>query len=159
MEKGRFRQDLYYRLNVIPLNIPPLRERTADIMPLASHFIEKLNKKYRTSMRLDFTCSALLKEYPWPGNIRQLENLMERVVLSLENDVITADKLKPYLTEEMPMGSIGGSLKEAVGDFEKKNIEKIMPDYSSTQELADALKIDKSTLTRKIKRYGIKNIY
>lgn len=159
VKNGRFRQDLYYRLNVIPLNIPPLRERTADIMPLANYFLHKLNKKYHTSIRLDFTCSSLLKSYPWPGNIRQLENLMERVVLSFENDIITADNLEPYLNEEMPMTHTGDSLKETVSNFEKRYIEKMIPEYSSTQELANALKIDKSTLTRKMQRYGIKNVY
>ena len=84
---------------------------------------------------------------------------MERVVLSVENDIITADNLEPYLNEEMPMTHTGDSLKETVGNFEKRYIEKMIPEYSSTQELANALKIDKSTLTRKMQRYGIKNVY
>ncbi len=157
--EGRFRQDLYYRLNVIPLNIPPLRERTADIMPLASHFIDKLNEKYHKYKHLNYTCGPVLSGYSWPGNVRQLENLMERVYLSTDAIFITAAHLEPYLTEEMPLDPSGKSLKDIVGDFEKKYIEKIMGNYSSTQELADALQIDKSTLTRKIARYGIKNIY
>lgn len=157
--EGRFRQDLYYRLNVIPLDIPALRERTADIMPLASHFIDKLNEKYHKYKHLNYTCGPVLSAYSWPGNVRQLENLMERVYLSTDAVFITAAHLEPYLLDEMPMDPSGKSLKDIVGDYEKKYIEKVMGSYSSTQELANALQIDKSTLTRKIARYGIKNIY
>lgn len=157
--EGRFRQDLYYRLNVIPLDIPPLRDRTADIMPLAGHFIEKLNEKYHKYKHINYTCGPVLSGRTWPGNVRQLENLMERVYLSTDAIFITAAHLEPYLFEEMPLDPSGKSLKDIVGDYEKKYIEKVMGNYSSTQELANALQIDKSTLTRKIARYGIKNIY
>lgn len=157
--EGRFRQDLYYRLNVVPLNIPPLRDRTADIMPLASHFIDKLNEKYHQYKHINYTCGPVLSGYQWPGNVRQLENLMERVYISTDAMFITAAHLEPYLMEEMPMDPAGKPLKDIVGDYEKKYIERIMVNYSSTQELADALQIDKSTLTRKMVRYGIKNIY
>jgi len=157
--EGRFRQDLYYRLNVIPLDIPPLRERVADIMPLAGHFIDKLNDKYHKYKHINYTCGPVLSGYGWPGNVRQLENLMERVYLSTDAIFITAAHLEPYLIEEMPLDPSGKSLKDIVGNYEKKYIEKVMGNYSSTQELADALQIDKSTLTRKIARYGIKNIY
>lgn len=157
--EGRFRQDLYYRLNVIPLDIPPLRDRTADIMPLAGHFIDKLNEKYHKYKHINYTCGPVLSGRTWPGNVRQLENLMERVYLSTDAIFITAAHLEPYLFEEMPLDPSGKSLKDIVGDYEKKYIEKVMGNYSSTQELANALQIDKSTLTRKIARYGIKNIY
>ena len=155
--EGRFRQDLFYRLNVIPIHIPPLRERTSDIMPLANHFISKLNQKYHTSKKLNYTCGPVLCEYTWPGNIRQLENFIERVFITVESPYITAADLEPYLIEEMPVNPAGRSLKDIVSEYEKKYIEKVMCNYSTTQELADALKIDKSTLTRKMARYGIKN--
>jgi len=159
VEEGRFRRDLYYRLNVIPLNIPPLRERAADIMPLARHFINKLNERYHKFKHLDFSCGSVLAGYSWPGNIRQLENLIERVYITTDATYITPSHLEPYLIEEMPRDTAAHSLKEVLGNYEKKYLEKIMNEYSSVQELADALQIDRSTLARKFARYGIKHNY
>ncbi|BAH76142.1 sigma-54-dependent Fis family transcriptional regulator [Solidesulfovibrio magneticus] len=97
-EVGSFRPDLYYRLNVFPLQTPPLRERKEDIQSLIIHFLNKVSKEYARNLTFSTEALAVLKEYDWPGNVREMENLVERLVILAENERIDADLIRPYLT-------------------------------------------------------------
>ncbi len=93
VDNGTFRNDLYYRINVIPVHIPPLRERREDIIPLACYFLEKFSKKYNKQKSLSPNVCTMLQTYPWPGNVRELENIIERLVVTLEKDKIYPQNL------------------------------------------------------------------
>jgi transcriptional regulator with PAS, ATPase and Fis domain len=164
IRNNTFREDLFYRLNVVPIMIPPLRKRKDDICPLAEHFLKVFNKKYNTTKKMDDQAMGALLHYRWPGNVRELENIVERLVITSRSDIITSlevtnqfsevDTEDLFFEDNLPQG-----LKGAVDRYEKKLIIENMKYYSRSQELADALKINKSTLTRKMKKYGIRNIY
>jgi PAS domain S-box-containing protein len=155
-----FRQDLYYRLNVIPIHIPPLRERRADILPLVFHFLEKFNKAYQKNKRLSPEAVDTLSRYDYPGNTRELANLIERLVVVSENDHIEVRDLPstvtgyvsktvpyPFLSENIP-------LKDALERCQGLIIERAIKKCGSQREAAKILKIDQSTISRKIKRYS-----
>ncbi|HEY0200325.1 MAG TPA: sigma 54-interacting transcriptional regulator, partial [Burkholderiaceae bacterium] len=97
VQTGRFRQDLYYRLNVIPIRLPPLRERREDIQPLALHFVSRANQAHERNTHLDADALELLTRHDWPGNIRELSNVIERLVLLADDTVVTATELRGYL--------------------------------------------------------------
>lgn len=101
VEKGLFREDLYYRLNVIPCKIPPLRERKEDILPLANYFLEQCNQKYGLTHRFSHDLFQMLIDYHWPGNVRELRNMVERITLSSIENVLTVENLQknPIFTE------------------------------------------------------------
>lgn len=162
MEKGTFRSDLYYRLNVVPIVLEPLRNRRADIRPLAEKFLASFNQKYGMEKNLSESAWKQILSYTWPGNVRELENFIERLVVISEEDLIDASQLFDQFSfvALAPGGSSGEApLKQKVEEFEKRLILSQMPYYSRTQDLADSLGIDKSTLTRKMKRYQIKNTF
>lgn len=103
VREGRFREDLYYRLNVIPLHLPPLRERGADILLLAEHFLNKFCKgKERPILKLDDTIRRIFSAYPWPGNVRELENFMERLSILCDDDII-----QPYDLPQKILNEVG----------------------------------------------------
>lgn len=162
MQEGRFRQDLYYRLNVLPLEIPPLRKRREDIEPLARYFIRKFNSKY--SMHKTITQDAVydLEKYDWPGNVRELSNIIERVALNNYSDVISGMQVKRVLTAEETDDSIGveannynKALSDLIGEYEKQILISVLAESSSIRQAARKLEIDKSTMLRKMKKYNI----
>jgi len=151
VEQGTFREDLYYRLNVVNINVPPLRERIEDIPLLVDYFI----KKYCTSMNkppitIDDTALQRLEEYPFPGNIRELENMIERAIV--------VGNGKKIGLKDLPFGKdmIDNSI-ESLDDFEKTFIHQILNKYSwNITRTAKALKVDRVTLYNKIKKYDLK---
>lgn len=157
MEEKRFRDDLYYRIHVIPFHIPSLRERTEDIPMLVEHFIQKICK--RTGRRISsVTPDALtvLSRYRWPGNIRELENVIQAAVHLSTGDKLTLEALPDYLTESysIPFGS--KSLKETLEDAEKQAIIQTLENvHDDKLEAARLLGISKSSLYEKIKKYHI----
>ena len=161
VREGSFRSDLYYRLNVVPIHIEPLRNRKADIRPLAEKFLEKANRKYGTSHSISESSWKLIAQYSWPGNVRELENFIERLIVVSSSNVIDITQVGSYFTDfDLDIqAKINKPLKENVEEYEKKLILSQMQYYTRTQDLADGLGIDKSTLTRKIKAYGIENYY
>ena len=163
VEQGRFREDLYYRLNVIPITIAPLRERKSDIHPLADFFLKKFNRAYHTEKKIDESAWKMMYKYNWPGNVRELENLVERLVVTTDRKTINGADVgalfSDFQIESNFEKQIGTDLKDRVENYERRLILSQMQYYSRSQELADALGIDKSTLTRKMKKYRIKNIY
>lgn len=161
--KKVFRQDLYYRLNVVPIVIPPLRDRKSDIVPLVEHFLGILNKKYE--LNKSFTKSAMdcFTEYNWPGNVRELKNVVERVVIMsssdkiLENELPIQNKLG-ILDGELKNYKDNANLKEIIEKIELKFISNAFERYGNVRDAAKSLGIDASTLVRKRKRYGEKYV-
>jgi Nif-specific regulatory protein len=103
VESGRFRLDLFFRLNVVPVSLPPLRERSTDIPALTSHFLERYQGMYRRQLGVTTGVMERLQAYPWPGNIRQLQNVLERIVLQTEGSLITAEQIDRMLVDEADM--------------------------------------------------------
>ncbi|MGZ6249260.1 MAG: sigma-54 interaction domain-containing protein, partial [Syntrophales bacterium] len=163
MESGRFRQDLYYRLNVIPLRVPPLRERKEDIPVLTNWFLKEFGlKEHEDEKTIAEDALAKLIEHDWPGNVRELKNFIERLVIMVPQDLITAKDI-PLLTEgdhEIPEAAFplfaSESFRAAKMDFEKEYIVKKLREFDGNiSKTAEAIGIERSNLHRKIKRYGL----
>lgn len=156
VDRGKFREDLYYRLNVIPIHIPPLRERSADILPLTKLYLEKMNEKYQLNKELDYSLKSFFMSYNWPGNVRELSNLIERLVVTTREDRIFLDDLpSEYLNSENYTSDKILSLKEAVENAERKVLSLAAEKYSNTYEIAKALDSSQPTIVRKLKKYNI----
>jgi len=156
IKEGRFREDLYWRLNVIEIKIPPLRERKDDIEILVKHFTDKFSAEHKKNVKgIDKHAMSLLLGYSWPGNVRELRNVIERAVVLAEGEYITPenlpDKLKKAEREIKP-----STLKAYLSDYEKALLIKLYESHSrDKEETARALGIDLATLYRKFKKYGI----
>ena len=162
VKEKTFREDLYYRLNVIPVALPPLRQRRQDIGPMARHFLQKFNTKFDQQKKLLPEVYRHLEAYFWPGNVRELENLMERLVVSASQDIIDLqdETLVSYFfsgINAQPVAlSDNISLNEAREMVEKDLIKKTLILYGSARRAAKILGVDPSTLIRKIRKYGLK---
>lgn len=156
-EEGTFRQDLYYRLNVINIEVPPLRQRRDDIIPLVMHMLERFNQKYGKHKEIPIELGKVLRELPWRGNVRELENLIENLVVLCPEDVLTPEHLPVrYQRGQNPASQveIRGILpmKDMVRRAERQLIANARAQYSSMQEVAKALGVDVSTISRKLSR-------
>ncbi len=156
---GEFREDLYYRLNVFGLNIPPLRKRRSDILPLTEFFIAAVGQRIgRINLKLTDECRHFIEHYPWPGNVRQLENVLTRSASLLEGNEIEISHLQlptytpkhGYLEQEFE-----GTLDAAVKDFEADLLRKLYPAYPSTRQLAKKLGLSHTAIANKLRDYGI----
>ena len=154
VEAGKFRQDLFYRLRVIPLYLPPLRERVADIVPLAKFFIDRYCRKAsRSRVKIHDTTIKKLESYQWPGNVRELENAVERAMILLEHDVIMPDDLLLEIGV-MPAAAYD-FLTMSMKELEKLHINAVLDDSNWNQkETARRLGIGYNTLWRKMNEYG-----
>ncbi|HEX8948944.1 MAG TPA: helix-turn-helix domain-containing protein, partial [Dissulfurispiraceae bacterium] len=154
IESGAFRKDLYFRLNVITITIPPLRERREDIEELAGHFLEKYRHKLAKPVSA-FGKDALeaLAGYDWPGNVRELENVVERAVILCDSEEIGKGELSIAAASAPAKGTSPASLE----DMEKEHILKVLRETDGNQSLASQiLGIDRKTLYLKLKKYGIR---
>ena len=165
MEAGRFRQDLYYRLNVIPLRVPPLRERKEDIPVLVNWFLKEFTLKERVEEKtIADDALAALMEHDWPGNVRELKNIIERLVIMIPRDVISAKDIPPlaenHQTHDLTVPWLAsGSFRTAKTDFEKKYIMKKLQEFDGNiSKTAEAIGIERSNLHRKIKRFGLDDL-
>ncbi len=166
VENNEFREDLYYRLNVINITLPPLRERKDDIPLLADHFIQRYSRENRPDVcTLEQSALRILMEYDWPGNVRELENVIERsVVLAREDGRITEDLFPREILEStsVNLGKLnlddgGSSLKDLVSEFEKGLIMTALKKTGWNQKrAAELLRVNPTTLNEKIKRLDIK---
>lgn len=158
VEKGTFREDLYYRLNVVGIDLPPLSERKEDIPLLVNHFIEKYNHELNRQIKgVDEETMRILMNYEWKGGIRELENVIERAFILCENDIITTEDLPPNLTRVELLPDTPEKLKEAVASFEKTHIARILKSTGGDkEEAARRLGISLSSLYRKIDELEIK---
>lgn len=154
VETGKFRQDLFYRLRVIPLYLPPLRERVADIVPLAKFFIDcYCRKASRSRVKIHNTTIKKLESYQWPGNVRELENAVERAMILLEHDVIMPDDLLLEIGD-VPAAAYDFSTM-SMKELEKLHINAVLDDSNWNQkETARRLGIGYNTLWRKMNEYG-----
>lgn len=157
-----FREDLYYRLNVVPIALPPLRERRQDIAPMARYFLQKFNKKYGQQKTLLPEVYRYLESYYWPGNVRELENLMERLVVSaikdyidLQDETLVGCFINGPNTQPVDVRDII-PLNEAREMVEKDLIQKALNLYGSARRASKVLAVDHTTLTRKARKYGLK---
>jgi len=160
VEIGKFREDLYYRLNVVPINVPPLRERREDILPLIHTSLYQLNAKLGESKTIDPQALAILLTYSWPGNAREVENIIERLVITTRDSVVKPENLPSYLLEHSgtrhPIRS-ERSLAEAVEEVEKELLESALKKHGSTRTVAKVLGVSQPTVVRKMSKYGIKS--
>ncbi len=158
VNEGKFRADLFYRLNVIPIEIPPLRERRDDILPLVQFYIAKSNKKYNLNKEFNHELNEFFYYYSWRGNVRELSNIIERLVLTTRNDVITCEDLPiEYQKQEEHTLPITDkiTLKDAVEMTERNMLDNACKTYRSTYEVAKALGTSQATVVRKLKKYGL----
>jgi two-component system nitrogen regulation response regulator NtrX len=169
IRKGAFREDLYYRLNVIPLDVPPLRERTDDIPRLVRHFLQEFSNEYGQKPKaIEDEALALFVRYPWPGNVRELRNFIERLIIMVPGPVLTVRDVPPPVSGPQQAGrpqGDGGSarprpqlatLKDARAEFEREFIaQKLRENGGNVSKTADAIGVERSNLHRKIKALGI----
>ncbi|ABY41572.1 sigma-54 interaction domain-containing protein [Bacillus mycoides] len=151
VKQGTFRKDLYYRLNVIPISIPPLRERTEDILPLIYHYLQHFNKKYGRDVKLAPSTLQMFVGYPWEGNNREIENVIERIVITAD-DFVTVEDL-PLSMQEATVEQSGQSLYRMLEEVERNIILKAYKTYRSSYKVAEFLQISQSAATRKIKKF------
>jgi two-component system nitrogen regulation response regulator NtrX len=166
---GRFREDLYFRLNVVPIFVPPLRDRPQDIPLLADHFMAMLAREYgRRAKVFDADAIAALQRYAWPGNVRELRNVIERLMIMVPGERITARDLA-FLDQSLPAGTTYGSaldlpprggaalpLHDARDQFEREYILRALAQQQGNiSRTADALGIERSNLYRKMRGFGI----
>jgi len=163
IEKGTFRDDLYYRLNVVPIKVPPLRERLDDILPLAKDFMKSIYLDANLEAK-EFSDEAIeiLEKYHWPGNVRELKNLVERLVIMCPNEVIKADDIPSPFRQEPEYPEKDESLmtiesfQEAKTQFEKAFIAKKLRQFKGNiSQTAEAIGVERSNLHKKIKAYGL----
>ncbi len=162
VKNGEFRKDLFFRLNVVPIHIPPLRERREDIPPLINFFLNNLNHKHSTEKTILPRAIDCLCQYPFSGNIRELSNLVERVVVLTQDQDIHMEDLPSHVRHPDPSadvhpGSDDSNLSNAVARTEKEMIIRALRTCGTQRKAARILGIDQSTLARKAKRYGIRN--
>jgi Nif-specific regulatory protein len=158
VQTGRFREDLYYRINVFPIHLPPLRDRGADILMLADHFVQKYAQESGKAInRISTPAIDMLSAYHWPGNIRELENCIERAVLLSEDGVIHGHHLPPTLQmKDNIQVERKGTLSDLVGTYEKELISDALKDtYGNQARTAEILGTTKRIMQYKINLYGI----
>ena len=156
---GRFREDLYYRLNVVPINIPCLAERREDIPPLISYYLECCNKRYQKDKRISPAVMDIFIKYDWPGNIREIINLIERLIVTVDDPLIEVQHLPKSIRstpvsdyEKQCLWKSNLSLKENMKELEEKIIDEALANCGSFKEASQKLYIDVATLFRKRKR-------
>ena len=158
VEKGLFRRDLYYRLNVAVVNIPPLRERPDDIQPLVTHFLNMFTSKYRKHMNLTPGLMEALRQFSWPGNVRELQNLMHSIVITKDHGPLSVKDLPRHMTgnenEELFFPDDGINyerpLKDIMADIERGILRKALKVHGSVQKVAEVFKVNRSTIFRKL---------
>lgn len=166
IRQGSFREDLFYRLNIMPVEVPPLRERKKEILSFAQTFLQQYNQKYNRSRYFSFTAQYPLLVYKWPGNIRELQHHIERLVITADDDEITSEMIANDIrlncdrtglakedpnTQRMPVTG----LKDAVNSFERDLLLTYVDQYSSIRQIAKALGITHTSVANKLRQYGI----
>lgn len=152
VEAGRFRRDLFYRLNVVPLVLPALKDRTEDIPFLLRHFLQRFNDKFGTRKCFDPDAIEAMVSYQWPGNVRELENMVERMVVMTVGDMIQLGDLPEKIIQRIEFVTAleaGKTLSEAVDEFERKLIELALRKYETQERAAKALGVSQATIARK----------
>ncbi len=162
VEQGKFRLDLYYRLNVIPIQVPAVRDRHDCIIPLIRYYIEKFTQRIGSRKRLTRAALDSLTAYPYPGNVRELMNICERLVVMSETELIDISDLPMQITSHAPVNKLSGlelphgvSLQQTLDQVEKVVLKKALREFHNQTEIAQALKVNQSTIARKLKKHGL----
>jgi transcriptional regulator with PAS, ATPase and Fis domain len=157
IRKGLFREDLFYRLNVIPIAMPDLKDRKEDILLLAGSFLNSFNKKYSRNKHFNRSAMEALEGYSWPGNVRELENIIERLILVGEENEISNDDIAFILSsnQQHEVIRLPVKLKDAVDALERKMLTEALKTQGSTYKAAKMLGVNQSTIVRKAKALGI----
>lgn len=150
-----FRADLYYRLNVVPIHIPPLRERKDDIPVLAYHFLNKYNILHQRNVGIDPDVIQIFQNYRWEGNVREIANLMERLVITVKDSFIKENDLPAAMARSKEVSPKAVGLKRFLEEAEKRFLENALREHRSMRRAAREIGIDQSTFVRKAKKYGI----
>lgn len=154
IKSGEFREDLYYRINVVPIRIPPLRERKEDIPDLTHHFIEKFNKKYGFQKAIAPNVLQLFYNHDWPGNVRELEHTIERLLVTSDDQTIDLNNLAHNESNAQTIFKFD-SLDDYLQTMEKQLLQNIYGSVKSTRKVAKILKISQATVVRRLQQYGI----
>lgn len=161
-KNGTFRSDLYYRLMVVPIEVPPLRQRKEDIAQLAYRFLREFNEEYDINKTMSEDAIRAMERYSWPGNVRELRNIIERLAVGGPGNEITGFQIQMCLEGKENIGltdmdweNTGLSLEEMVSEYEKQLIMQALEKNKNASEAAKVLKIDKSTMSKKRKKYNI----
>jgi PAS domain S-box-containing protein len=163
VKAGKFREDLYYRINVFPISVLPLRSRKEDIIELAKHFLGIYNSKYNKRVILNEEAFLILQKYSWPGNVRELQNIIERlVIISETGSYIVAEQIAGLLMIDLETALLGNSekgLKAVIEDIERELIRKALNEAGSTRKAAKILRISQSGVVKKMKKLGMGGDY
>lgn len=154
-KEGTFREDLYYRLMVVPVYLPPLRDRKEDIPLLIMHFLEKFNAKFGYCKKINPAVIERLMHYSWPGNVRELENIIERMMVIAHGDELTLDLLPESVYNKAFVPRRGAKLKAAVEQTEAFLLAENYKEYQNWQKVAEILGINRATVFRKAAKYGL----
>ncbi len=158
VERKEFRLDLYYRLNVIPLHIPALRERRDCIVPLIQHYVELYSRRNGINKRITSAAMDILLAYEWPGNVRQLMNVCERILVMTDGDIIDIQDLPQKIAGNSSQSGLRTehmTLQQSMESFERSLLVDAMEEHGNQYKVAAAMGINQSTVARKLKRYGI----
>jgi transcriptional regulator with PAS, ATPase and Fis domain len=163
IKKNKFREDLFFRLNVVPIHILPLKERREDIFPLIQYYLEKYNSQYNRKMKISSNALKLLGNYPYPGNVRELNNLIERIFILSKGSIITKADLPLEILEntQTPYSASGmgsdpnQSLKKLMEKYEAEIIRNALESVGTQEKAAQRLKVSQATIARKAKKYAI----
>ncbi|QYF84258.1 sigma 54-interacting transcriptional regulator [Brevibacterium sp. PAMC21349] len=156
IRNNQFREDLYYRLHVVPMEIPQLRERKEDILLLTDYFLKKFNEKYGQSITIDDHSKLILQLQDYPGNVRELENVIEQIVVTARKPIVTIEDLPSDLTyKDTALVNLTGiiPLKKALEETEKQLLSQALSTYKSTRKMAKALEVSQTTIMRKLGKY------
>ena len=156
-----FRSDLFYRLNVFPIHIPPLRERKEDIIPLMQLYVDRYNKEFGVSKKLDSNMLDYFSGYDWPGNIREIQNIVQRLLINTGSNVIALEDLDGGISGGKPSSSARSALdlKEKLAETEHKLLLEAKTRYRTSRKAAEALGISQSAYIKKLQKHGISNNY
>lgn len=161
VKEGRFREDLFYRLYVVPIEVPPLRERREDIFHLAWHFLKLYNQKYKQSKTFSSELIETLELCRWPGNVRELQNIIERIVVTVDSEVLKTEHLPNSIYQKDETGEVFFEpsailpLSHAKGQAERTMLTHALKMKRTTREIATLLGVDHSTVVRKLQKYGL----
>ncbi|MFQ5561316.1 MAG: helix-turn-helix domain-containing protein, partial [Nitrospinota bacterium] len=159
VEKGNFREDLFYRLNVVNIKLLPLEERRGDIVPLCHHYLKKFNFMFEKNVRISEKIMELFIKYPWKGNVRELVNVLESAVVQVPENYITLDCLPPSF-REFATSNAGGPTVQAEGEtleqVEKEHIARVLKMVKGNKvQAAKVLGLGRSSLYRKLEKYSL----
>lgn len=162
VHNGAFREDLYYRLNVFEIQLPPLRQRRADLLPLAYFYLSHFNQRYKKVRSLSDEALSVMQAYNWPGNVRELAHVIERLVVTAQSDAITVHDLPASLYEThdfnppsiLPAVESCNDFEQAMADVEKRLVQAAVKQHGSSRQVAAALSISQSKATRLMRKYS-----